>query len=76
MKKLACKDLGGPCDAEITGNSFTEIGQKCREHVTEQINNGDAAHIAAATKMRNASPEEQKSLMAAFEKRFNEAPNL
>lgn len=76
MKKLTCKDLGGPCDAEVTGNSFVEIGQRCREHVIEQINNGDAAHIAAAAKMRNASPEEQKSLMAEFEKRFDEAPSL
>jgi hypothetical protein len=42
----------------------------------EQINNGDEAHKAAADKMRNASPEEQKSMMAEFSKRFNEAPNI
>ncbi|WP_448044263.1 hypothetical protein [Bradyrhizobium liaoningense] len=76
MKKLTCKELGGPCDAEITGNSFSEIGQRCREHVMAQINSGDEAHIAAAAKMRNASPDEQKLLMAEFEKRFEEAPCL
>jgi predicted small metal-binding protein len=76
MKKLTCRDLGGPCDMEITGDSFQEVGKKSRDHVMEQINNGDEAHKAAADKMRNASPEEQKSMMAEFSKRFNEAPNI
>ena len=42
----------------------------------EQINNGDEAHKAAAAKMKNASPEEQKAMMAEYEKRFNETPNI
>ena len=76
MKKLTCRDLGGPCDEEITGNSFGEVGGKCRTHVMERMNNGDEAHRAAAAKMKNASPEEQKAMMAEYEKRFNEAPNI
>ncbi len=76
MKKLTCKDLGGPCDVELSGDSFQEIGKKSYEHVMEQIKNGDEAHKAAATHMKNASPEEQKSMMAEYEKRFNESPNL
>jgi predicted small metal-binding protein len=76
MKKLTCRELGGACDVEITGNSFVELGKKCREHVMEQIRNGDTAHGAAATKMQNASPEEQRSMMAEFEKRYNAAPSI
>jgi predicted small metal-binding protein len=76
MKKLTCRDLGGPCDVEITGNSFEEVGKKSHDHVMEQINSGDEAHRAAAEKMRSASPEEQKSMMAEFEKRYNEAPEI
>ena len=76
MKKLTCKDLGGPCDMELTGDSFQEIGKKSYEHVMEQIKNGDEAHKAAAGKMRNASSEEQKSMMAEYEKRFNEASSI
>ena len=76
MKKLTCRDLGGPCDTELTGDSFQEIGKKSYEHVMEQIKNGDEAHKVAASKMRNASPEEQKAMMAEYEKRFNEAPNI
>ena len=76
MKKLTCRDFGGPCDEEITGNSFGEVGGKCRTHVMEQIKSGDEAHRAAADKMKNASPEEQQSMMAEYEKRYHEAPNM
>jgi len=76
MKKLTCRDLGGPCDAEITGESFDEIGKKCREHVMEQMQKGDEAHISAANKMRSATPEQQKALMAAFKRKFDEAPDV
>jgi hypothetical protein len=68
MKKLTCKDFGGPCDAEITGNSFQEMGNNSRMHVIEKIKGGDAAHKAAADKMRNASQEEQMAMMAEYEK--------
>ena len=76
MKKLTCRDLGGPCDMELTGDSFQEIGKKSYIHVMEQIKNGDEAHKVAAGKMKNASPEEQKAMMTEYEKRFNEAPNI
>ena len=76
MKKPICRDFGGPCDMELTGDSFQEVGRKSYEHVMEQIKNGDEAHKVAAGKMRNASPEEQKSMMAECKKRFNEAPNI
>ncbi len=76
MKKLTCRDLGGPCDEEITGNSFKEIGNNCEAHVMEQIKDGDEAHGAAVAEMINASPEEQKSMMTGFEKRYNEAPDI
>ena len=74
MKKLTCKDLGGPCDAALTGETFQEIGEKSHGHVMAQIAAGDEAHKAAAEKMKNASPEEQHAMMADFQKKFYEAP--
>ncbi len=76
MKKLTCRDLGGPCNAEITGNSFQEVGKKSYEHVMEQINKGDEAHQVAAAEMKDSSPEEQQSMMVEYEKRFNETPDI
>ena len=61
---------------ELTGDSFQEIGKKSYGHVMEQIHKGDEAHKTAAGKMKNASPEEQKSMIAEYEKRLNEAPNI
>ncbi len=74
MKKLTCKQLGGACDEKIAGATFSEIGKKCREHVMAKIKAGDAAHIAAADKMSKATPQQQKNMMAEYEKRFNAAP--
>ncbi len=73
MKTMTCKDLGGPCDYKIGGDSFEAIGKASYMHVMEQIKAGDAAHMAAAAAMRNASPEEQTKMMAEFKARFEAA---
>ena len=36
MKRLSCRDLGGPCDAEFAADSFEESGKKSQAHVMEQ----------------------------------------
>lgn len=76
MKKLTCRDLGGPCDEEIAGNSFADIGNNCKTHVIEQINRGDEAHRVAAAKMRDATPEQQKAWMSEFERKYKAAPEI
>lgn len=76
MKKLTCKDLGGPCDQEITGESFEELGQNCQKHVMEQMGAGDAAHVQAVEAWKSQSPEEQQAQMASFEKKYNEAEEI
>jgi predicted small metal-binding protein len=55
MKRLSCRDLGGPCEAEFAADTFEEIGKKSHEHAMEQMQNGDEAHLSAANSMkRNA----------------------
>jgi hypothetical protein len=61
MKRLSCRDLGGPCEAES------------HEHVMEQMQKGDEAHLSAANSMRSATPEQQKAMMAKFKQKFDEA---
>ncbi|MBX9710799.1 MAG: hypothetical protein K2X60_07175 [Xanthobacteraceae bacterium] len=75
MKKLTCKDLGGVCDEAFVG-TFEEIGQKCRVHVMEAVQRGDAAHQAAAGKFMTASPMEQAEMMLEFKNRFDAAPDV
>lgn len=76
MKKLACRDFGGTCDAEITGDSFEEMGRNSMNHVMEQIQSGDEAHKTAADNMRNASPKDQESMMAGYKRKYEEAPEM
>ena len=76
MKKITCQDFGGPCDTIITGNSFDEAGMNCKNHVMEQIDNGDEAHKIAADKMRNATSEEQQNMWAEYKRKYEEAPEV
>ena len=73
MKTLTCRDLGGPCDAQFTGESFGELGKKSHAHVMEQIQKGDEAHLVAANNMRAATPEQQQTMMADYKRKFDEA---
>lgn len=74
MKTLMCKDLGGPCDTAISGESFNELAENCKNHVMEEIGKGDAEHIAAVQHMKNASPEDQQKMIAGYKARYEEAP--
>jgi len=74
MKKLTCKELGGSCDEVITGETFEEMGENCKNHVLTQIQAGDTEHLRAVAKMKEATPEERSAMLAEYEKRFNDAP--
>lgn len=76
MKKLTCKDLGGPCDAEITGSTFEEVGKNSQYHVTNEIKKGDAAHVAAVEKWKNMSAEERKEAMDGLKKAYDDAEEV
>ena len=59
--------------------SAAPLGQIVNKAVSEvlgwKIKAGDAAHKAAADKMSKSTPDEQKKMMAEFERRFKSAPN-
>jgi len=74
MKRLSCRDLGGPCEAEFVADTFEEIGKKSHEHVIEQVQKGDEAHLSAANSMRSAT--QQKAMMAKFRQKFDETPDV
>jgi len=35
MKTMSCKELGGPCDAKLSANTWDEMVQKMTKHVIE-----------------------------------------
>ncbi len=44
MKTMTCRDMGGPCDTPITGNTADEMMNNGAAHVTEMANQGDEEH--------------------------------
>jgi hypothetical protein len=74
MKKLTCRDLGGPCDAMIEGATFMEMGANAQKHVMGLVGEGDPAHQVAVKTMSEKTPEEQSALIADYEQKFNNAP--
>jgi hypothetical protein len=51
MKTMTCKQLGGPCDAQLQGNTADEIMQAGQEHLEEMTKMGDVAHQQAKKMM-------------------------
>ena len=52
MKTFTCNELGGACDAKISGETMDEVGMKAREHGMEMVKKGDESHMKAMEKMK------------------------
>ncbi len=53
MKKMSCKQLGGACDIEFSGESFEEIANQSKQHGMEMIQKGDVPHIEAMDELQH-----------------------
>jgi hypothetical protein len=51
MKTMTCKQMGGPCDAPLRGNSADEVIKADDQHLRDMVAGGDEAHKAALTMM-------------------------
>lgn len=73
MKKMTCRQMGGPCDTVITGSTPQEMVDNGAKHVMEV---GDEEHKKVLTMMEemNNNPEEAKKWNEDFEKKFAELP--
>lgn len=52
MKTMTCKQLGGPCDLELHGNTADELIKAQDQHLNEMVDSGDDAHQAALKDMK------------------------
>lgn len=68
MKKIICSDLGGPssCEVEIKGDTPDEIIKNCQEHVMEEVEKGNGAHLEAVENLQGLSPEELQEKTAEY----------
>lgn len=52
MKKMTCRQLGGPCDLEHQGENANEVIKAQDRHLKEVVAEGDAAHEPALKEMK------------------------
>ena len=71
MKTLTCAQMGGPCDAKITGATTDEMLANAMKHL-------ETAHPDRAVQVK-ATPENDPMMvawMAKFKKDFDAAPEM
>jgi hypothetical protein len=52
MKTMTCKQLGGPCDLELRGDTADEVINLQDEHLKAAVADGDASHEPALIEMK------------------------
>ena len=78
MKSMTCKQLYGPCDTLIHGETAEEIMENSKKHSMEMVSQGDEMHINAMKAMgeMHQSMDETavKQWMEKFQKDFIAVP--
>jgi hypothetical protein len=52
MKTMTCKQLGGPCDLALHGDTADQVIKAQDRHLKEMVANGDETHSAALQSMK------------------------
>lgn len=52
MKTMTCRQLGGPCEFPLQGDSADEVIKLQDKHLNELVANGDGAHEGALKEMK------------------------
>jgi hypothetical protein len=52
MKTMTCRQLGGPCDLELRGETADDVIQLQDQHLKDVVAGGDTAHESALSDMK------------------------
>jgi hypothetical protein len=52
MKTMTCRQLGGPCDIELRGETADDVIQAQDRHLRDAVRTGDASHRPAHEEMK------------------------
>ena len=53
MKTMTCKQLGGPCDVPLRGETANDVIKAQDSHLKEMVASGDATHEPALKDMKD-----------------------
>ncbi len=76
MKTMTCKQLHGPCDELIHGETAEEMMQNSQKHGMDMAAKGDQNHIRVMEEMKSHmdDPEAVKQFMDKFNSDFAALP--
>lgn len=52
MKVMTCRQLGGPCEHELAGETADDVIKAQDRHLNDAVADGDTAHEAALKDMK------------------------
>jgi Protein of unknown function (DUF1059) len=52
MKTMTCRQLGGPCDFQLSGNTADEVIKAQDRHLRDAVSRGDDRHQGALSDMK------------------------
>jgi predicted small metal-binding protein len=52
MKTMTCRQLGGPCDFQLHGDTADEVIKAQDKHLNETVSQGDESHKSALKEMK------------------------
>ncbi len=52
MKTMTCKQLGGPCDLALQGETADEVIKRQDSHLKDMVASGDDTHESALASMK------------------------
>ncbi len=62
MKKMTCRQLGGPCDLELPGETADHVIKGQDRHLKEAVKAGDSTHEQAHKEMKGRWKHPKASL--------------
>lgn len=76
MKTMSCRQLGGPCDLELSGETADDVINAQDQHLKDAVSGGDTSHERARTEMKGRWKHPKKSLgwYFAIKKAFADLP--
>lgn len=75
MKTMTCKQLGGACDKEFSGETFDEIVELSKQHGMEMFQKADPEHLEAIGKMQ-ALMQSPEAMQKWFDEKRSEFESL
>ena len=76
MKKMTCRQLGGPCDHELRAVTADQVIKDQDRHIKQAVKDGDPTHEQAREDMKNRwkHPKQSMDWYSGAKKLFTELP--